>query len=52
MYSRNRLYISPEEQDRLGSLRLLLGGAGLGSEIAECALRLGIRHIHIIDGDR
>ena len=23
MYSRNRLYISPEEQDRLGSLRLL-----------------------------
>ena len=41
MYSRNRLYISPEEQDRLGSLRLLLGGAGLGSEIAECALRLG-----------
>lgn len=52
MYSRNRLYISPEEQEDVGSLRLLLGGAGLGSEIAECALRLGIRHIHIIDGDR
>lgn len=52
MYSRNRLYISPEKQERVGSLRLLLGGAGLGSEIAECALRLGIRHIHIIDGDR
>lgn len=52
MYSRNRLYISREEQNRLDSLRLVLGGAGLGSEIAECALRLGIRHIHIIDGDR
>ena len=52
MYSRNRLYINSEEQKRLGAFRLLLGGAGLGSEIAECALRLGIRHIHIIDGDR
>lgn len=52
MYSRNRLYLDQEQQEHLGSLRLLLGGAGLGSEIAECALRLGIRHIHIIDGDR
>lgn len=52
MYSRNRLYITESEQEKLASFRLLLGGAGLGSEIAECALRLGILHIHIIDGDR
>lgn len=50
-YSRNRLYISQEEQALLAQCRLVLGGAGLGSIIAECALRLGIENICIIDGD-
>jgi molybdopterin/thiamine biosynthesis adenylyltransferase len=32
--------------------RVLIAGAGLGSVIAECALRLGFENICIIDGDR
>ena len=50
-YSRNRLYITQEEQALLAQCKLVLGGAGLGSIIAECALRLGIENICIIDGD-
>lgn len=50
-YSRNRLYITPEEQELMSKCKLVLGGAGLGSNIAECALRLGIENICIIDGD-
>jgi len=30
----------------------LLGGAGIGSIIAECALRFGFENIVIVDGDR
>ena len=41
MYSRNRIYIKPDEQEKIKLFRVLLGGAGLGSVIAECALRLG-----------
>ena len=52
LYSRNRIYISPEQQEKIRNTRILLGGAGLGSEIAECALRLGFEKITIIDGDR
>ena len=50
-YIRNRLYITPEEQELISNCKLVLGGAGLGSNIAECALRLGIENICIIDGD-
>ncbi len=52
LYSRNRIYISTEQQEKIRTTRILLGGAGLGSEIAECALRLGFEKITIIDGDR
>ncbi|MDE6521920.1 MAG: ThiF family adenylyltransferase [Muribaculaceae bacterium] len=52
LYSRNRIYISPEQQEKIKNTRILLGGAGLASEIAECALRLGFEKITIIDGDR
>lgn len=51
IYSRNRLYITPEEQSLIANCKLLLGGSGLGSIIAECALRLGFENICIIDGD-
>lgn len=51
MYSRNYIYISDEDHAKLAKIRLVIAGAGLGSVIAECALRLGIRHITIIDGD-
>ncbi len=51
-YSRNWLFIDPELQSRLGELRLLIMGVGIGSVMAELALRTGIRHITIADGDQ
>lgn len=52
LYSRNRFYITQKEQELIRNTRLLLGGAGIGSNIAECALRFGFERITIIDGDR
>lgn len=51
-YSRNRLYLSEEEQTKIKNFRILLGGAGIGSVIAECALRFGFESITIVDGDK
>lgn len=52
MYRRNYLYINRERQERLKNFHILIGGCGLGSVIAECALRLGFENISIIDGDK
>lgn len=43
-YSRNRIYIGEEQQERIKQVRVLLGGAGIGSIIAECALRFGFEN--------
>ncbi|MFY7670893.1 ThiF family adenylyltransferase [Tenacibaculum sp. MEBiC06402] len=51
-YIRNRIYLSPEEQQQIKDVPILLGGSGIGSVIAECALRLGFENITIIDGDQ
>ncbi len=51
MYNRNYLYINGETQERIKNFHILIGGCGLGSVIAECALRLGFENICIIDGD-
>lgn len=51
-YSRNRIYINEEVQDKIKRVRILFGGAGIGSVIAECALRIGFECITIVDGDR
>ncbi len=51
-YNRNRIYISKEEQILIRNKRILLGGAGVGSIIAECALRFGFEDIVIVDGDK
>lgn len=51
-YNRNRIYVSEEEQDKIRETRILLGGAGIGSIIAECALRFGFEDIVIVDGDK
>lgn len=51
-YSRNRIYVSEPEQQLIKGYRILLGGAGIGSIIAECALRFGFENITIVDGDR
>lgn len=52
LYSRNRFYITNEEQGKIRKTRILLGGAGIGSNIAECALRFGFERITIVDGDK
>lgn len=51
-YSRNRLYVSLDEQKIIGNVRVLLGGVGIGSVIAECAVRFGFENLTIIDGDK
>ena len=51
-YLRNRIYISDEEQKIIKDCPIILGGSGIGSVIAECALRLGFENITIIDGDK
>lgn len=51
-FSRNWLYISPEEQSNLAQVRVLIIGCGIGSFIAELLVRTGIRHITIADGDK
>jgi len=50
-YSRNRLYISNEGQEIIKDFPIILGGSGIGSVIAECALRLGFEQITIVDAD-
>ncbi|AXG69026.1 tRNA threonylcarbamoyladenosine dehydratase [Kordia sp. SMS9] len=50
-YSRNRIYLTENEQETIKNCPIILGGSGIGSVIAECALRLGFEHITIIDGD-
>lgn len=52
IYNRNRIYISSEQQQRIKNFRVILAGSGLGSVIAECALRLGFESICVVDGDR
>jgi molybdopterin/thiamine biosynthesis adenylyltransferase len=51
-YSRNRIYVSNEEQEIIKKFPILLAGSGIGSVIAECALRFGFETITIIDGDQ
>lgn len=52
MYCRNYLYIDGEIQNKIANYKLFIAGCGLGSGIAECALRLGFQNICIVDGDR
>lgn len=50
-YSRNTLYIQAEQQHIIAQKKILIGGCGLGSNIAECLLRLGFEHLRLVDGD-
>lgn len=52
IYNRNRIYVSADEQEKIRETRIMLGGAGIGSIIAECALRFGFEDIVIVDGDK
>lgn len=51
-YNRNRIYVSSDEQEIIRGTRILVAGAGIGSIIAECALRFGFEDIVIVDGDK
>lgn len=51
-YDRNRLYVSENEQSMIKDYKIFLGGVGIGSIVAECALRLGFEHITIVYGDK
>lgn len=50
-YIRNRIYISKEEQKNIQGFKVLIAGAGIGSFIAEAALRMGFENLTIVDGD-
>lgn len=50
-YLRNRLYITNNEQNIIKTVPILLAGCGIGSNIAECALRIGFENLTLIDGD-
>ncbi len=50
-YSRNRIYINDTEQQSMRDFKIVFGGLGLGSVIAECALRMGFENLHLVDGD-
>ncbi|MBN8524719.1 MAG: ThiF family adenylyltransferase [Planctomycetes bacterium] len=48
---RNAGYVPPAVQQRLAGLRILIAGCGMGSVLAEVLLRLGVLHLHLVDGD-
>lgn len=50
-YHKNVLYITPEQQDNIKNVKILFAGVGLGSVLAETALRLGFENFVFIDGD-
>src|SRR5690606_35564547 len=50
--SRNAWYVSEDLQRRIRDARLLIAGCGIGSTIAETCLRLGFRHLTLVDKDR
>lgn len=51
-YARNRIYLSQNQQSIIQNTPILLAGCGIGSVIAECALRMGFENLTIIDGDQ
>lgn len=51
-YVRNRLYLLKEEQSLIKDFPILIAGSGIGSVIAECALRFGFENLTIVDGDQ
>ena len=51
-YLRNHDAISEEEQQTLGTKRVLVVGCGgLGGMVIECLARIGVGHLRVVDGD-
>lgn len=44
--------MSEREQNMVKDYKIFLAGAGIGSIVAECALRFGFEYITIVDGDK
>jgi len=51
LFSRNWGFVDPQTQERLAATTLFLAGVGLGSVIAELAVRTGIGGLILADGD-
>jgi len=52
LYLRNKGYISDETQEKIRKTRILVAGCGIGSTIAEAAMRVGFEQMALADGDR
>lgn len=52
LFIRNKGYVSDEVQEKIRSTRILIAGCGIGSTIAEAAVRIGFEHIILADGDK
>lgn len=51
LITRNDGYITPDVQEKLRKLRVLIAGCGIGSSFAELAVRMGIENLTLADGD-
>lgn len=51
LISRNHTYVPEDTQNRIRNTRLLVAGVGMGSTVAEAAIRLGFENVALVDGD-
>ncbi len=51
LVQRNLGYIEASTQSQIAETRVLIAGCGIGSSIAEAAVRMGFRHFILVDGD-
>ena len=49
VYARNKIYITDTAQNILIHKKIYIAGCGIGSNIAECALRLGFENLTLVD---
>ncbi len=52
IFLRNKGYVSDELQNKIQQTRILIAGCGIGSTIAEAAVRLGFEHVILADKDK
>ena len=51
LYLRNQGYVSDDLQKKIRKTKLLIAGTGIGSTVAEAAVRLGFETLTLADGD-
>ena len=51
LFLRNEGYVSKDLQEKIRTTRVLIAGCGIGSTIAEAAVRLGFESLTLADGD-